>query len=309
MKEKFWQIFLSFLRKQGSSFFKACRTTWTGASLGCVPHVCAGVTTNLCTVSVGIFIVFLLVPSAAYPRKIPLPHEQGKVILNNTSEHAGMAPVIFDHWLHRAKFTCRVCHIDVGFAMEEEATGITAEFNMQGLYCGACHDGKRKIDGKEVFAACTEKPGKEEEKRCLRCHSRGKEGTREYAFEKFVADLDLPRLRAGNLIDWEKAEEQGKIELIDYLEGISFARDHLQAQKDFSIEVTTWASDVIFSHRKHAVWNGCAVCHPLVFPSAKKGTVQYSMFDIMRGEYCGICHLKVAFSVWLCYKCHKNPVR
>lgn len=217
-----------------------------------------------------------------------------------------MAPVVFDHWLHRAKFTCRLCHVDIGFAMEEGATRISADFNMQGLYCGSCHDGQRIIDGQDVFAACAEKFSKEEGKRCVRCHTRGKENKRKYKFDEFA--VNLPRFKAGNLIDWEKAESDGIIEPKDFLKGVSFKRDKLKAQQDFSIEVTSWASDVIFSHKKHAVWNGCELCHPLVFPSSKKGTVKYSMFQIMRGEYCGICHMNVAFSVWLCAKCHKNPV-
>ena len=252
-----------------------------------------------------IVIFICLFPANAFSQKIPLPQNLGKVILNNYSEQAGIAPVVFDHWLHRDKFTCRVCHIDIGFAMEEGATGITADLNMQDQYCGACHNGKRTIDDKVIFDSCAEKYTPKEGQRCVRCHSKGIKGKREYVFEEFTKNL--PRLKAGNLIDWDKAEEEGIIKPMDFLPGVSFHRDPLKAQEDFSIEVTTWASDVIFSHKKHALWNGCAVCHPLVFPSSQKGTVKYTMFQIRRGEYCGICHLKVAFSVWLCYKCHKNP--
>lgn len=252
-------------------------------------------------------VLLCLFPVAVFSSNIPPAEELGKVVLNITSEKAGMAPVVFDHWLHRAKFTCRLCHVDIGFAMEKEATAITADLNMQGLYCGSCHNGNRTIDGKEVFATCVEKVTDEERRRCARCHSRGTQGLREYEFEKFTENF--PRLRGGNSIDWEKAEDDGIIKLIDFVPGISFHRDPLKSQEDFSIEVTSWAADVIFSHKKHAVWNGCEVCHPQVFPSSKKGTVQYSMFQVMRGEYCGICHQKVAFSVWICYKCHKNPVR
>lgn len=252
-------------------------------------------------------VLFSLLTAVSFAGKIPEPEELGKVVLNNTSSRAGMAPVVFDHWLHRAKFTCRLCHVDIGFAMERGETGITADFNMQGLYCGSCHDGKREIAEKTVFASCAEKASAEERKQCARCHSRGAEGQREYQFEKFTENF--PRLPGGVSIDWEKAEEEGIISPIDFLPGISFRRDPLKAREDFSIEVTTWASDVIFSHRKHAVWNGCELCHPEIFPSAKKGTVQYSMFQIMRGEYCGACHLNVAFSIWICNKCHAKPVR
>jgi len=252
-----------------------------------------------------ILLVFFLYPADSFAQKIPLPQNLGKVILNNYSEKAGVAPVVFDHWLHRATFTCRVCHIDIGFAMKEGETGISADLNMQNLYCGACHNGKRTIDDKVIFDSCAKKYSEEDRTRCERCHSLGKNNARKYKFESFT--VNFPRLKAGNLIDWEKTEEDGIIKLIDFLPGISYHRDPLKAQEDFSIDVTTWASDVIFSHKKHAVWNGCNLCHPLIFPSAKKGTVKYSMFQIMRGDYCGVCHLNVAFSVWLCYKCHKNP--
>lgn len=254
-------------------------------------------------------VLFLSLPGQAIADKIPRPDELGRVVLDNSSTKADMAPVVFDHWLHRTQFTCRICHVDIGFAMEREATEINAELNMQGSYCGACHDGKRVVNEKEVFASCAKKNeySPEEGKRCARCHSKGTQGERQYEFAEYTKNL--PRLSVGRLIDWEKAEEDGLIQPIDYLEGISFQRDPLQAQKDFSIEVTTWASDVIFSHKKHAVWNGCELCHPQIFPSSEQGTVQYSMFQIMRGEYCGACHIRVAFSVWLCHKCHKNPVR
>lgn len=252
-------------------------------------------------------VLLCLFPVTTFSSNIPLPQDLGKVLLNTTSKKAGMAPVVFDHWLHRSKFTCRLCHIDIGFAMEKGETGINADLNIQGLYCGSCHNGNRTIDGKEVFAACAEKVAEEEKKRCARCHSKGTERQREYQFEKFTENF--PRLAGGSSIDWEKAEDDGIIKPIDFLPGISFHRDPLKAQEDFSIEITSWASDVIFSHKKHAVWNGCEVCHPQIFPSSQKGTVKYSMFQIMRGEYCGICHLEVAFSVWICNKCHKNPVR
>ncbi len=78
----------------------------------------------------------------AVKKRRPLPYEYGRVILNNYSEKSALAPVVFDHWKHRTKFTCRVCHVDIGFAMKGGATGITATDNMRGYYCGACHNGK-----------------------------------------------------------------------------------------------------------------------------------------------------------------------
>jgi len=261
-----------------------------------------------------VFIILFFFPASAssqvsssqYFQEIPAPQYYGKVILNNYARKAGVDHVVFDHWLHRAKFTCRICHIDIGFAMKARATGISAVDNINGYYCGSCHDGKRVIEDKAIFAACAVKYSEEEGKRCARCHSKTLTGQGEYDYSTFTENL--PRLQK-KLIDWEKAEAEGKIKPIDSLEGISYKRAALKAQRDFSIEVSSWKSDVIFSHKKHTVWNGCEVCHPLIFSSSKKGTVQYSMFEIMEGEYCGVCHLSVAFPVSLCYKCHKDPVQ
>src|SRR5210317_2090295 len=90
-------------------------------------------------------------------KRRPLPFEFGRVVINNYSEAAHLSPVVFDHWLHRAKFTCRLCHIDVGFVIKAEMTAIRATDNMIGYYCGSCHDGKRVFEDKEIFASCAEK--------------------------------------------------------------------------------------------------------------------------------------------------------
>ena len=78
------------------------------------------------------------------------------VRLQALEKAARLAPVVFDHWVHRARYTCRLCHVDVGFAMKAGATGIRAADNIAGQYCGACHDGRRQsAEGRKVFAACT----------------------------------------------------------------------------------------------------------------------------------------------------------
>lgn len=236
----------------------------------------------------------------------PDPQSFGLVILKNYSPRAGFAPVLFDHWLHRSLFTCRLCHLDVGFAMEAGETKINASLNMQGIYCGACHDGKRTLGGKTIFAACAEQYSEEEGKRCARCHSWKKQGVREITFDAFTEKMPVG---LGKNIDWEKAGAEGVIKPIDFLEGISVQYEALKAQQDFSItSEANWASDVIFSHKKHALWNGCALCHPGIYASTKAGTVKYSMLQIFEGESCGVCHDKVAFSLFFCQKCHKKPV-
>jgi len=231
----------------------------------------------------------------------------GRVIIRNYSRRAGLAPVVFDHWVHRSRFTCRLCHVDIGFAMNAGETEITAAQNRKGLYCGACHDGKRSIGDRKIFAACSEGVSKEESVRCDRCHSQGKKVKKENDFTAFSEKL--PKTSLGNGIDWEEAEVKGLIKPVDFLEGVSRERPSLKAQKDFSIAVkSSWMEKVLFSHKKHAVWNGCEVCHPEIFPAVQKGATKYTMFQIVDGRYCGACHDRVAFPLQACQRCHTQPV-
>jgi c(7)-type cytochrome triheme protein len=245
---------------------------------------------------------FVLVASAS-GRVLPSAENYGEVVISNQSAGSQLPAVRFDHWLHRAFFTCRLCHVDLGFAMEKNATKITAEADASGLYCGSCHNGTMRHDGKTVFRSCSPDFSSDDKPRCLRCHYSGKEAQRTYKYESFTTIF--PKLKIGHLVDWEAAEGRGFIRPVDTLPGPSPRRPPLKAQSDFSIASRgTWMSDIIFSHQKHAVWNGCEVCHPEVFPSVKKNTVKYSMFQISGGEYCGVCHGSVAFPLEECQRCH-----
>jgi c(7)-type cytochrome triheme protein len=242
--------------------------------------------------------------------------DYGNVIISANSLKAGVNPVLFEHWVHRKSFTCRVCHVDIGFAMKANEGGIRAADNMKGYYCGTCHNGKFTFNGEKLFAACSDKFSKEDMKRCLRCHSQEKPGKeadirreqREKAFRAF-ADT-MPRERGGNGINWEKAEEDGLIKLTDYIEGISTKRPPMANQKDFTIGAKVeGVPEIIFSHKKHTVWNGCELCHPDIFVGVKKGTEKYSMIDLFAGKYCGACHGNVAFPQSDCRRCHTKQVQ
>jgi c(7)-type cytochrome triheme protein len=241
-------------------------------------------------------------------KRRPLPFEYGRVIMNNYSEKAGFAPVVFDHWLHRAKFTCRLCHVDIAFAMKPDATGVKATDNMSGYYCGTCHNGKEMADGVKVFEACSKKLTAEDGKRCERCHSLGRNVKREYDFNQFTGKL--PKERFGNGIDWEKAESEGLIKPVDFLESVSIKRPALAIQKDFLIEPKMEGMpEIVFSHKKHTVWNGCELCHPEIFVGVKKGATKYSMVEIFEGKYCGACHGTVSFPLLDCQRCHTKSVQ
>jgi len=76
---------------------------------------------------------------------------------------------------------------------------------------------------------------------------------------------------------------------VDFIEGIAIKRDKLVDQMDFELGAKVEGMpDIIFSHRKHTVWNGCELCHPEIFIGIKKGITEYSMVEIFDGKYCGI---------------------
>jgi len=68
--------------------------------------------------------------------------EYGDVVLNTYAEASGMKPVIFPHWFHRIRFTCKVCHSDLGFKMKAGANNIKMMDIMEGQFCGNCHNGE-----------------------------------------------------------------------------------------------------------------------------------------------------------------------
>ncbi len=246
-----------------------------------------------------------LLALASTGMKLPIPHEYGRVTISNFTRKAKVPSVGFDHWRHRSMFTCRLCHVDVGFAMTANATKISAETNSKGYHCGACHDGKREFRGKTIFAACA--PGAELDDECKRCHARLDE-------EKLLKDYaafarSMPKDRFGGL-DGEKAEAELRLRPEDDLEGVSIKRAPIKNEKEIQIPSRgAWMSDVLFSHPKHSVWNGCEVCHPDIYPITKAGVLKFTMFQITEGQSCGVCHDKVAFPLADCGKCHTKPVR
>lgn len=256
----------------------------------------------------GLLVILLLLVCASFvsaetfgvKKKSPRPEEYGNVVINNFSEKNNAAPVVYNHWLHRAEYTCRLCHVDLGFAMVAGGTGITEEDNKNGIYCGACHNGK------EAFGPEKDSPFGPKKKNCDRCHSYGKKVKFEKDFYKFTKGF--PRARFGNRVDWLKAEDKGLIKLKDYLPGITIKRKALKIPLDSELHAQEKGMpDIIFSHKKHAVWNGCELCHPEIF-GVKKGATKYSMQDIFEGKFCGACHGKVSFVNLDCQLCHSKEV-
>ena len=61
---------------------------------------------------------------------------------------------------------------------------------------------------------------------------------------------------------------------------------------------------VKFPHSAHTLWLDCSNCHGAIF-EPKTGANPIDMAKIFRGESCGVCHTKVAFTVlFACERCH-----
>lgn len=68
--------------------------------------------------------------------------EYGDVVINNYSTEAGINPVVFPHWFHRIRFTCKVCHHDLGMHFKAGADHIKMLDIINGRFCGGCHNGE-----------------------------------------------------------------------------------------------------------------------------------------------------------------------
>lgn len=234
-------------------------------------------------------------------KRVVKPHEYGTIVINNFSVSKGEAPVVFPHWLHRSKYTCRLCHVDIGFAMKAGETRITEKDIKAGLYCGTCHNGKESFK-REGFETIRDV----EVKNCDRCHSYGKDVTFKNDF--YIFRKKLKRERFGNGIDWLHAEQSKRIKLVDFIEGVSFERKAIKDPEDITLRADEKTMpNIIFSHVKHAKWNGCELCHPEIF-GVISGSTKYNMQDIFDGKYCGLCHSTVAFPNKDCQRCHTERV-
>ncbi len=56
-----------------------------------------------------------------------------------------LPPAVFPHWVHRIRFTCKVCHMDI-FEPKAGANEITMEKISNGEACGTCHNGSVAFD-------------------------------------------------------------------------------------------------------------------------------------------------------------------
>ncbi len=213
----------------------------------------------------------------------PPPEEYGDLVINRTGKEA-----VFSHWLHRQKFTCRVCHFELEFNMLVNTTEITEAANTSGRYCGAagCHDGKAAFGHQKSD--------------CEKCHNGGGRTK-----EKFSKLSKLPKAKFGNGIDWVQAINKGQIKPASYLAIKPPAA--IAVIKPLLLEAE-WSGvpPAIFSHKVHSQWLDCNNCHPDIFNIKLKTTKHFEMKRILAREFCGVCHLTVAFPMDDCRRCHTD---
>ena len=76
---------------------------------------------------------------------------------------------------------------------------------------------------------------------------------------------------------------------------------------DIVMKNTKEMPNVLFPHQSHTLWLDCSNCHPVPF-LPKTGTNPVTMSEIFRGNYCGMCHDRVAFiTFFACVRCHRVP--
>ena len=100
-----------------------------------------------------------LVLATAFVDTRPAMAEYGDVVMNNNSDAAGMRPVVFPHWFHRERYTCKVCHADLGFKFKAGGNNIDMLKIMDGQYCGACHNGTIAWSSENCNLCHSGKPG------------------------------------------------------------------------------------------------------------------------------------------------------
>ncbi len=222
-------------------------------------------------------------------------------------EEAGLAPVIYPHWVHRIWYDCSVCHQDI-FVMKRWRNEISKEKIQAGEQCGVCHNGTIAF-------------GATNEEECDRCHIAGKpEAERLHNADQIDnqhiaevarqvgAEWNADKLPGGRIpideygfIDWLMLKEMGVFKPIESLD-----EDYEQKIRDNQILFISKSKveNVLFSHNVHSSWIKCESCHPIIFEESLENKVK--MVRMSKGENCGYCHGKVSFTFADCKRCHSQ---
>ncbi len=216
---------------------------------------------------------------------LPKPASYGNVLIDRLAGTEGSKAVGFSHWSHRTRYSCRVCHFELDFVMLANASEITEEANRNGRFCGACHDGQIAFGHTDEH--------------CSKCHTGSSKGNA----KQFKKLRKLPRASFGNKIDWVEAEDSGMVTPIASILEPDF--EPFPFKEEFEVKAA-WilVPPADFSHNSHLRWLDCSNCHPDLFKIEQEATENLLMKNILQGQFCGACHLTVAFPIQDCKRCH-----
>ncbi len=113
------------------------------------------------------------------------------------------------------------------------------------------------------------------------------------------AMAEFPRDRRGE-VDWVLALDE---ELIVPRADLLGQSEMQVLDMDILMKRTQLMPWVLFPHDKHTAWLDCTNCHDGIF-KPQAGANKISMNAVLAGEFCGICHGKVSFSLFVCERCH-----
>ena len=111
----------------------------------------------------------------------------------------------------------------------------------------------------------------------------------------------LPATLSGNKVLWAKALDRGAI---SPRRSLTPTGNKVQVlDMDVLLDLHGSMNVVRFPHKIHTEWLACNNCHEQLFKS-QIGANKITMFNILTGEQCGLCHGAVAFPVTQCPFCH-----
>ncbi len=111
----------------------------------------------------------------------------------------------------------------------------------------------------------------------------------------------LPVNESGNRVLWAKALDRGAI---NPRRAITPSATKVQVlDMDILMDLRGGMPIVRFPHRIHTQWLACNNCHEHLFKS-QIGANKLSMYMMLQGEQCGLCHGSVAFPLTQCAFCH-----
>lgn len=105
---------------------------------------------------------------------------------------------------------------------------------------------------------------------------------------------------AGNRVRWVDALDKGEIKPREALRTRATPRFR---DDDILLNLNGGMPIVRFPHRVHSLWLDCSNCHDHLFKPVA-GANRLSMFAILQGEQCGVCHGAVSFPLTECTRCH-----